>query len=269
MERKRQKIDPPDYDTVSTCSTDSHTLSLWGSEDSETHSVYNNPPLLRRASSLLLLPSEIRFLIYQYAFSSSSRWDELIRITVDRNFPSHRPQTLFKPMAPEVKLKYTRSPPLHLPVALLRTCHQIYREALPVLLSGISFSFATNPTSLMFLLDRFSATACNSVRYLRLYPAPLYVSNGATGEQLSWAVLCARVARLPSLKRMSIVYTRAEDLVEKNVELQRSRYGKPLSRISAQMEPEFEGPEPAGAELENCHDLFMKIVGPTLIRTEA
>ncbi|KAL2854980.1 hypothetical protein BJY01DRAFT_243433 [Aspergillus pseudoustus] len=267
MERKRMKIHDPDFDNVSTCSTDSHTLSLWSS-DSETLFNDDDPLLPRRALALLSLPIEIRFRIYQYAFSSSPRWDELVRITVDRNFPSHRPQTIFKPTAPEIKLKYTREPTLHLPAALLRTCHQIYSEALPVLFSGVCFGFATNPTSLMFLFDRFSEAARNSVRYLRLYPAPLYVSNGPTGEQFSWAVLCAQLARLPSLRRLSVLYTRVEDLKENRVEFQRSRYGKPLSRISAQMEPEFEGPDPTAAELEKCHDQFMKVVGPTLMGTE-
>ncbi|KAL2818867.1 hypothetical protein BJX63DRAFT_428942 [Aspergillus granulosus] len=266
MEWKRLKTHHPGFDTASICSTDSNTLSLWGS-DSETLSPCSDPLLPRRALALLSLHHEIRFLIYQYAFSSSSQWDELIRVTVDRNFPPHRPQSGFKYMAQEVKLKYSRKPPLHLPVALLRTCHQIYREALPVLLSGVSFGFATNPTSLMFLFDRFSETARNSVRYLRLYPAPLYVSNGPTREQFSWAVLCAQLSRLPSLRRLSILYTRAADLRENNVEFQRSRYGKPLARIRAQKEPEFEEQGLTAAEWERCQSRFIEIVGPTLVNT--
>ncbi|KAL2852696.1 hypothetical protein BJX68DRAFT_265575 [Aspergillus pseudodeflectus] len=270
MERKRLKTHH-DFDTVSTCSTDSHTLSLWSSDSEALFS--RSDPLPRRASSLLSLPIEIRFLIYQYAFSSSSRWEELIRITVDRKSPSQGPQTVstvFRSKPPEVKLKYSRKPPHHLPVALLRTCRQIYDEALPVLLSGVCFGFATKPTSLMFLLDRFSETAHNNVRYLHLYPAPLYVNNGPIGDQLSWAVLCARLAGLPSLRRLSVVYGFAEDLRANRVELHRLWYGKSLSRIRALKEPEFEGEEElTPAELRECYDRFTRIVQPTNMGSKA
>ncbi|KAJ0423730.1 hypothetical protein BJY00DRAFT_309962 [Aspergillus carlsbadensis] len=266
MESKRLKTHH-DFDAVSTCSTDSHTLSLWSSDSEALFG--RSDPLPRRALSLLSLPIEIRFLIYQYAFSSSSRWEELIRITVGRNPPSPQgPQTVsavLRPKPPEVKLKYTRKPPLHLPVALLRTCLQIYNEALPVLLSGISFGFDTKPTSLMFLLDRFSETARNNVRYLHLYPAPWYINNGPIGEQFSWSVLCARLAGLPSLRRLSVVYSIAEDLRINRVEVHRLRYGKSLSRIRALKEPEFEGDgdDPTPAELRECYDRFTRIVQTT------
>jgi hypothetical protein len=270
MERKRLKTHH-DFDTVSTCSTDSHTLSLW-SRDSEPL-LSRNDPLPRRASSLLALPIEIRFLIYQYAFSSSSRWDELIRIAVDRKPPAQGPQTVstvFRPKPPEAKLKYTRKPPLHLPVALLRTCSQVYNEALPVVLSGVCFGFDTKPTSLMFLLDRFSETARNNIRYLHLYPAPWYINNGPIGEQLSWAVLCARLAGLPSLRRLSVVYDFAEDLRTNRVELHRLRYGKSLSRIRALKAPEFEEDgEATLAELRECYDRFAQIVQSTNVGSEA
>jgi hypothetical protein len=192
MERKRLKTHH-EFDTVSTCSTDSHTLSLWSSDSEAAFS--RSDPIPRRASSLLSLPIEIRFLIYQYAFSSSSRWDELIRITVGRkSSPQGGPQTVstvFRPKPPEVKLKYYRKPPIHLPVAFLRTCRQIYTEALPVLLSGACFGFDKKPTSLMFLLDRFSETARYNIRYLHLYPAPWYINNGPIGERrLSMYTAC-------------------------------------------------------------------------------
>jgi hypothetical protein len=161
-----------------------------------------------------------------------------------------------------LNLKYTRSPALHLPVALLVANHQIYHEALPVLFSGVAFGFASNPTSLTFLLDRFSNTARNSIRYLRLYPAPLYVQNGPLGIQLSWAVLCAQVARLPSLRRVKVVYNRVEDLRLNSVWSQRARYGKWLAMIQAEKEPEFER-QTTDAEMAGCRNRFCEIIAPT------
>ncbi|KAL2863681.1 uncharacterized protein BJX67DRAFT_241493 [Aspergillus lucknowensis] len=260
MERKRLKTHHPDSDAVSFCSTDSNTLSL-ESSDMESLPIRNHFSIPGR-SSLLSLPREIRFLIYQYAFSSSSHWDELIRITAERNPSACRPQTLYYKPSPKIKLIYNRKPALYIPVALLRTCHQIYHEALPVLFSGVSFGFATNPTSLTFLIDRFSDTARRSIRYLHLYPAPLYVSDGPTGIRLSWAVMCAQVARLPSLRRVGVMYDCVEDLKMNPVEFHRSRYGKSMARIKVRVELEFKGQDLAATEFEECHRRLMEIMHP-------
>ncbi|KAL4878614.1 hypothetical protein BJY04DRAFT_220898 [Aspergillus karnatakaensis] len=264
MEEERLRTFYFGTDAMSVCSTESETIRFFES-DSDTLSNYSRP-LTPRRSSLLSLPYEIRFLIYQHAFSHSPNWNELIRITVDRDHQSGRSKVLFKPPRPQIKLKYTRDPPLHLPVALLTTCHQIYREALPVLLSCVNFGFLSNPTSLTFLLDRFSETAKKSIRYLRLYPAPLYVGNGPLGEQLSWSVLCAQVARLPSLKRVNVFYNRVEDLKLNPVELQRLKYGKGLALINARIEPEFES---TPAEVEKCRSRFYEIIAPATKAVEA
>ncbi|KAL2834926.1 hypothetical protein BDW59DRAFT_155746 [Aspergillus cavernicola] len=207
------ETDYPEPD-VSIYSTDSETVCFDGSE--------LDTLIPRRSSSFLSLPNEIRFIIYRYAFSSSSNWEELIRVTVERDHSISRFRIhLSKPSSSPGKLRYTRQPALHLPVALLRTNHQIYHEALPLLYSGIIFGFSSNPTSLTFLLDRFSETARGSIRYLHLYPAPLYVANGPLGNQLSWSVLCAQIARLSSLKRICVIYNRVEDLKLNSIESQR------------------------------------------------
>ncbi|KAL4921937.1 hypothetical protein BDW62DRAFT_98967 [Aspergillus aurantiobrunneus] len=267
METKRLKTHHKS-DAISIYSTESETICSDGSE-SETLSNYSNPLIPhfsdRRSSPFLTLPKELRFIIYKYAFSSSSHWNELIRITVERGRSIDRPKVLSKPSSRQIKLRYTRSPALHLPVALLATNHQIYHEALPVLFSGVVFGFASNPTSLTFLLDRFSDTARNSIRYLRLYPAPLYVHDGPLGEQLSWAVLCAQVARLPSLRLVNVVYNRAKDLWLNSIESQRSRYGKPLALITAQKELEFVQQEPPAVELDQCRNRFCDIIAPSVI----
>ncbi|KAL4870930.1 hypothetical protein BDV12DRAFT_40436 [Aspergillus spectabilis] len=260
--RKRVKTFHFESDLISICSTGSETVCFNESE-SETHSNYSHPLTPRRPPSFLSLPYEIRFMIYQYAFSYSSNWNEIIRITVDRDHRTHQPGVFFRPPSPQIKLKYTRNPALHLPVALLATSRQIYREALPVLFSGVTFGFASNPTSLTFLFDRFSERARESIRYLRLYPAPLYVGNGPLGERLSWSVLCAQVSRLPSLKRVDVDYNRVEDLRLNPVELQRSRYGKWLALINARKEPEFGGREPTSSELDECRTRFDEIIGAT------
>ncbi|KAL4931150.1 uncharacterized protein BDV17DRAFT_21620 [Aspergillus undulatus] len=254
-----------DFDEMSTCSTDSsRTLdfseSAYGTATISDHAHHASLP--RRASPFLSLPIELRVLIYQYAFSASSSWDELINVSVDRSASRIHPNSPHKP------LKYTRTPPLHLPVALLSTNQQIYHEALPVLFSGVRFSFALKPTSLTFLLDRFSETARNSIRYLRLYPAPLYVHDGTLGEQLSWAVLCAQVARLPSLRRVALIYHQAWDIVGTSVESQRARYGKSLSLIPARKELEFRGIQPTATEMEEYRRQFENIAAAPARITE-
>lgn len=264
MEPKRRKTHH-EPDVISVCSTESETVCADQSE-SETLSDYSQTshPLVphfsgRRSSSFLSLPKEIRLIIYQYAFSSSSNSNELIHVTVERNHLVHRTGIIFKPSR-QIKLKYTRSPAVPLPVALLMTNHNIYDEALPVLYSGVSFGFTSNPTSLTFLLDRFSNLARDSIRYLRLYPAPLYVRNGPLGEQLSWAVLCAQVSRLPSLRRVSVLYNRVDDLRLNSIESQRSRYGKSLALIRSQKEPEFMMQQDVTAvELDQCRNRFCEI----------
>ncbi|KAL4749920.1 hypothetical protein BDW72DRAFT_204359 [Aspergillus terricola var. indicus] len=265
MEPKRQKFHH-ESDTISLNSSDSETVRFSETESetvSETSccAVAHFAP--RTPSAFFSLPAEIRFLIYQYAFSSSSEWSELVQVTVERG-PSAPRSVAYKRSPRQIKLnlKYTRNPALHLPVALLVTNHQIYHEALPVLFSGVAFGFASNPTSLTFLLDRFSNTARNSIRYLRLYPAPLYVQNGPLGDQLSWAVLCAQVARLPSLRRVNVVYNRVEDLRLNPVRSQRARYGKWLAMIQAEKEPEFER-QTTDADMAGCRNQFCEIIAPT------
>ncbi|KAL5340132.1 hypothetical protein BJX70DRAFT_132878 [Aspergillus crustosus] len=263
-ERKRLKtyhIQNSESDDISIYSTESDTV-YFDESDSETPSHYSHVLTPRRPQSFLSLPIEIRFLIYQYAFSHSSNWNELIRITVDRDHRTHRPEVLFqghKPPPPQIKLKYSRTPAVHLPVALLTTSRRLYYEALPVLYSSVILGFASNPTSLTFMLDRFSETARNSIRYLRLYPAPLYVVNGPLGERLSWSVLCAQVSRLPFLKRVNVIYNRVEDLKLNPIEMQRSRYGKWLALINAQKEAEFEQREPTSVELDGLRQRFYDI----------
>ncbi|KAL4817959.1 hypothetical protein BDW67DRAFT_183250 [Aspergillus spinulosporus] len=265
MEPKRRKLHH-ESDTISLYSSESETVCLSETESetvSETscRTVAHFAP--RTPLSFLSLPAEIRCLIYQYAFSSSSEWSELVQVTVERG-PSAPRRAAYRPSPLQIKLnlKYTRSRAVHLPVALLVTNRQIYHEALPVLFSGVAFGFASNPTSLTFLLDRFSDAARNSIRYLRLYPAPLYVQNGPLGDQLSWAVLCAQVARLPSLKRVNVVYNRVEDLRLNPVRSQRARYGKWLAMIQAEIEPEFER-QTTDAEMARCRNRFCEIIAPT------
>ncbi|KAL3482348.1 hypothetical protein BJX99DRAFT_252603 [Aspergillus californicus] len=256
MERKHQKTHHPEPqpDVISICSSNSETIC---SDSSETLSNWSQPS----RSSFLCLPCEIRFMIYQYAFSSPSNPEELTRVTAERGHLIHRSRFHFsKPASTPGKLRYTRNPTQHLPVALLRTNHQIYREALPTLYSGVVFGFGSNPTALTFLLDRFSETARNNVRYLHLYPAPLYATDGPLGIQLSWAVLCAQIAHLPFLRLISVVYHRVEDLEQNSIESQRSQYGKLLSSISAEKELEFEAQCPSMLELDLCRSRFTDIV---------
>ncbi|KAL4810002.1 hypothetical protein BDV18DRAFT_156373 [Aspergillus unguis] len=249
---KRLRTQSPETDAVSIYSTDSETVRFSDSEP-------ETPCDQRRPSPFLSLPRELRSLIYQYAFSTSSSPNELIHIIVERDHLLPRPGAVPLKSARQVRLRYTRKPALHLPVALLATNHQIYQEALPVVLSGVSFSFASNPTSLTFLLDRFSETARNSIRHLRLYPAPLYVRNGPLGEQLSWAVLCAQVARLRSLKKVDVLYNRVQDLKLNSIPVQRGLYGKWLGLIMAAKEPAFEH-EATAADVTECRARLRDIV---------
>ncbi|KAL4965916.1 uncharacterized protein BDV14DRAFT_199369 [Aspergillus stella-maris] len=258
MATKRLRTHHED-DTMSICSTDSsRTLDF---SDSEPESETITPLVTPKASRLLSLPIELRFLIYQYAFSAPSTpsppLSSLIQITIDRGHPSPR-ETKYKP------LKYTRTPTTTLPAFFLTINRQIYNEALPILFSSVVFSFASNPTSLTFLLDRFSDLALRCVRYLRLYPAPLYtLNNEPLGERLSWTVLCAQVAKLPSLRKVVVVYRCPGDLMATSVEAQRVRYGKALSLIAVAKEMVFdEGDTSSDSheyDMEECRRRFEAI----------
>ncbi|KAL4907977.1 hypothetical protein BDW74DRAFT_175761 [Aspergillus multicolor] len=261
METKRLKTHH-EPDTISLYSSESETVCASDTElDTITESSWSHT-LIPHTSLFLSLPTEIRFLIYRYAFSFSSDTSELIQVTVERDHTPYQVRA-YRPSARQLKLclKYTRKPALHLPVALFATNHQIYHEALPVLFSKVAFGFASNPTSLTFLLDRFSDTARNSIRYLWLYPAPLYVHNGPLGNQLSWAVLCAQLARLPSLRRVGIIYNRVEDLLLNPLKLQHAQYGKLLALIKAEKEPEFEHSVTA-AEMDECRRRLREVISP-------
>ncbi|KAL6240008.1 hypothetical protein BDW75DRAFT_961 [Aspergillus navahoensis] len=199
MEPKRLKTHH-ESDTISLCSSESETI-CFSETESETVSETSSPQIAhfapRTSSAFLSLPTEVRFLIYQYSFSSASNWSELVRVTVERGPSAPQPGAYkYSPRQTKLNLKYTRTPDLHLPVALLAVNHQIYHEALPVLFSGVAFGCASNPTSLTFLFDRFSDTARNSIRYLRLYPAPLYVCN------VLWVISCRGLCCV----RRSLVY---------------------------------------------------------------
>ncbi|KAL4794624.1 hypothetical protein BDV19DRAFT_389993 [Aspergillus venezuelensis] len=263
MATKRLKTHHED-DTMSICSTDSSRTLDFSDSESELETIA--PLVTHKASRLLSLPIELRFLIYQYAFSAPSSpsppLSSLIQITIDRGPPFPR-ETKYKP------LTYTRTPTTTLPASFLTTNRQIYNEALPILSSSVVFSFASNPTSLTFLLDRFSDLALRCVRYLRLYPAPLYaLNNGPLGERLSWTVLCAQLAKLPSLRKVAVVYRCPGDLMTTSVEAQRVRYGKALSMIAAAKEMVFnEGgtsPDTHEYDVDECQRRFEAItVAPT------
>ncbi|KKK23350.1 hypothetical protein ARAM_002155 [Aspergillus rambellii] len=231
---------------------------------SETIGSCDEDPTPLRPSYFLAFPREIRYIIYSYVFSVSSSQLELIHVAIEKN-PSG-PRLHMGPghdNKPPVKLQYTLTPGIQLPVALLRANSQIYREALPVLYSGIIFTFRSNPASLTYLFDRLSDHARHSVRYLQLRPVPLFVDRvKPLGEQLSWAVLCAQIARLPALRRVSVLYPSTKDLESKTVEFHYQRYGKWLALIKVEKEPVFENENCSQSEMERFHRRFLDIVKP-------
>ncbi|KAE8138445.1 hypothetical protein BDV38DRAFT_282117 [Aspergillus pseudotamarii] len=209
------------------------------------------------------LPSEIRLLIYRFAFATT--YDHIL-VTVDRDRRASRPiiNTDDPNERPTRELRYTRKPSIHLPVALLRTNQQIYCEALPVLYTNTIFSASSNPTSLMYLKDRLSEFARNNIRQIQLCPTSLLSQSFIRErELLSWTVVCAEVANLPGLRQVRISYPNAEMLKDGTVEFHRRRYAKWLGLVRAEKSLVFDVFEGSAEEREECRRQFIDIIQDT------
>ncbi|KNG84314.1 hypothetical protein ANOM_007253 [Aspergillus nomiae NRRL 13137] len=213
--------------------------------------------------SLLDLPSEIRLLIYQFAFATTGNH---ILVTVDRDRRESRPMpTTDDPNErPTRELRYTRMPSTPLPAALLQTNQQIYCEALPVLYANTIFSASSNLTSLMYLKDRLSQFARNNIRQVQLCPTSLLSESFIRErELLSWTILCAEVADLPGLGRVWISYPKPETLKYGTIEFHRGRYAKWLDLVRAKKCLVFDVFEGSAEDREKCRKRFREIVRDT------
>ncbi|KAE8367704.1 hypothetical protein BDV27DRAFT_154724 [Aspergillus caelatus] len=209
------------------------------------------------------LPSEIRLLIYQFVFATTC---DHILVTVSRDRHVSRPiiNTDDPNGRPTRELRYTRTPSIHLPVALLQTNQQIYCEALPVLYANTIFSASSNPTSLMYLKDRLSEFARNNIRQVQLCPTSLLSESFIRErELLSWTVLCAEVADLPGLRQVRISYPSPEMLKGGTVEFHRRRYAKWLDLVRAEKSLVFDVFDGSAEDRERCRSRFREIIQDT------
>jgi hypothetical protein len=168
----------------------------------------------------LSLPDELRLEIYKHAFSASSY---PILIDIHRDYRCMR-----------VTLRYAKHPTISFPTALLRTNRQIYHEALPVMYRNITF-FPTPDTGLFsFFLDRLSKFAQGNIRRARISPSGHLASVSTDCSQgLFWAVMCAQLARLPSLYEVELLHFSPNDLIDRLTDGYRKRILKPLCLIKA------------------------------------
>ncbi|KAE8389824.1 hypothetical protein BDV23DRAFT_184076 [Aspergillus alliaceus] len=213
--------------------------------------------------NLLDLPSEIRLLIYRFAFATPC---DRILVTVHRYRRASRPQINSDDPneRPAPELRYTRTPPVSLPVALLQTNRQIYCEALPVLYANIIFATSLNPTLLMHMKDRLSVFARNNIQQVQLSPTPL-LSESITQERelLSWTVLCADVADMPGLRQVYISYPEPGILRNGTVKFHRSRYAKWLGQVRAKKTLVFDTSEVSAEEMDECCERLREIIQDT------
>jgi hypothetical protein len=164
----------------------------------------------------LSLPDELRLEIYKHAFSASS-YPILIDI--------HRVRAT---------LRYTKHPTISFPTALLRTNKQIYHEALPVMYRDITFFPAPNTGLFPFFLDRLSKFAQGNIRRARISPSGHLASVSTDcSQRLFWAVMCAQLARLPSLYEVELLHSSPNDLIDPLTDGYRKRILKPLCLIKA------------------------------------
>lgn len=224
--------------------------------------LFRQTPKHERAVSpgFLGLPSEIRLLIYQLAFSTTC---DHILVTADRDRRASRPITNTDDIneRPTRELRYTRTPSVPLLAALLQTNKQIYREALPVLYANTIFSTSSNPTSLMYLKDRLSEFAISNIRQVQLCPTSLLSESFIRErELLSWTVLCAEVADLPGLRQVWISYSSPEMLKNGTVEFHRGRYAKWLDLIQVKKSLVFDVFEGSADDREECRERFREII---------
>jgi hypothetical protein len=170
-------------------------------------------------SPFLSLPKELRLEIYEHAFSASS-YPILVTIRRDRH-------------CMRVTLRYAKHPTISFPAALLRTNRQIYHEALPMMYRDITF-FPTPDTGLFsFFLDRLSKFAQGNIRRARISPSSQLAPVSTDCSRMFWAVMCAQLARMPSLYEVELLHSSPNDLIDRLTDRHRKRILKPLCLIKA------------------------------------
>jgi len=183
-------------------------------------------PLLRNVaqkfdnpSPLLSLPKELRLEIYEHAFSASSY---PILVAIHRDYQFKR-----------VTIRYVKHPTISFPAALLRTNRQIYHEALPVMYRDTTFFPTPNTGLFSFFLDRLSKFAQDNIRRARISPSGHLASVSTDCSRLFWAVMCAQLARLPSLYEVELLHSSPNDLIDLWTDYHQKRILKPLCLIKA------------------------------------
>ncbi|KAE8381008.1 hypothetical protein BDV26DRAFT_289906 [Aspergillus bertholletiae] len=245
---------------LTTCKTKFHRKAL-----SKLLSLFRQTPNQECTvfPSLLDLPGEIRLLIYQFTFATTC---DHILVTVDRARRASRP-ILYTDGPDERRpreLRYTRTPSIPLPAALLQTNQQIYYEALPSLYANTIFSASSSPISLMYLKDHLSEFARNNIRQVQLCPTSL-LSESLIRERelLSWTVLCAEIAGLPGLRRVWVSYPQPEMLKNGTVEFHRGRYARWLDLMRVKKTLVFDVFDGSAEDREECRKRFREIIQDT------
>jgi len=168
---------------------------------------------------LLSLPKELRLEIYEHAFSASSY---PILVAIHRDYQFKR-----------VTIRYVKHPTISFPAALLRTNRQIYHEALPVMYRDTTFFPTPNTGLFSFFLDRLSKFAQDNIRRARISPSGHLASVSTDCSRLFWAVMCAQLARLPSLYEVELLHSSPNDLMDLWTDYHQKRILKPLCLIKA------------------------------------
>ncbi|KAF2760330.1 hypothetical protein EJ05DRAFT_279797 [Pseudovirgaria hyperparasitica] len=154
------------------------------------------------AFSLFQLPRELRDFIYGHALTPSNH---RVLVEIDRDLSPQPGYNRSPHKRWDPKICYERRPREYLSPALLRTCKNVYREALPILYSSAIFYPVNNQALLPLFLERQGALARRSIRYMRIattFSLPL------SQNRFHWAVTCAQVGSLAStLKKVEVLYT--------------------------------------------------------------
>lgn len=177
------------------------SLSPWNRKQARRTERYEPGSLFLR------LPPEIRLLVYEHAFSSSS---ETITVTITRDrkreYPSRLDNFLHLSKDKSTQVSYKCKPPISFPSQLLRANKQIYHEALPVMYQTVTFFPDSTDSSFGVFLGLLSDFARHQIGRIRLCLDKFLESEWThCTADLAWKVTCAQVISLPSLREVALV----------------------------------------------------------------
>lgn len=218
----------------------------------------SNHAVQLETSRLLSLPKELRLEIWQYVLHDPLDGNPVLRITRDLNvYQSSRKRftnSLYKhPESPEISTHFEKASKCRIGVALLRTNHIIYAEALPILYRPVVFHIWDLEGIFPLFFDTLSDYAKANIRCIRLTTRTALESKHAC---FYWALTCAQIAKLNHSSTLLQVQVRG--LPSGDKEINKRVIYAPLLRIKASI-----------VCLDGKDEAFQQVLAETAVEREA